>query len=368
MGPSVRHRPCCRAPSSALDLVLTSPQPSVESLDLESTRATREHPAGKPIQVALISNPTSGRNERHGLLAGVHDLLRTHPTVAHAEERSYEGIVRATRAAMSEDTGVIAVNGGDGTVQAVLTSMLSAPAGPLPVVAVLAGGTTNTTARNVGYGEAPLAALERVLTASARGVLAGSVERHRVLRADFEGSSQYGMMFGAGAVYHGIVFARDQLAARGVRGQFGAGLALATFLMKAIRRQDSPLSRPLEAGVIADGVPLPQESYVGMLASTMDRQFLGLNPYWGVGPGSMRFSAMRHPPRHLARALVPILRGRSSRWLDPEFGYRSLNADEVTIEFAGGFTLDGELFAPARRARRVALTARQSAYFLRAPG
>ncbi len=355
--------------------MLTSPQSSARSLDFDPARGesipprvTRDHPKGKPVRVALISNPTSGRNERHGLLARVHDLLRTHPTVAHFEERTYEGIVNATRTALRDDTGIIAVNGGDGTVQAVLTSMLSAPIGALPVLAVLAGGTTNTTARNVGYGQMPLEALERVLSASATGVLAGTVERHTVLRADVEGESQYGMMFGAGAVYHGIVFARDQLASRGVRGQFGAGLALAAFLLKAIRGKDSPLSRPLAADIVADGVTLPTVPYFGMLASTMDRQFLGLSPYWGVGPGSIRFSAMRHRPRHLARAIVPILRGRPSRWLDPEFGYRSLNADEITMEFSGGFTLDGELFEPARQARMLTLSARQSVWFLRAPG
>jgi len=328
---------------------------------------TRDHPKNQPIRVALISNPTSGRNERHGLLGGVHDLVRGHPTVAHFQERTYDGIVKATRTAMADEVGILAVNGGDGTVQAVLTSMLGAPVGSLPVLAVLAGGTTNTTARNVGYGEAPLAALERVLTGSAAGVLAGTVERRPVLRADADGDSQFGMMFGAGAVYHGIVFARDQLAARGVRGQFGAGLALATFLMKAIRGKDGPLAQPLEAEIFADGVALPSVPYLGMLASTMDRQFLGLCPYWGVGPGGIRFSSMRHQPRHLARIIVPILRARPSRWLVPEFGYRSLNAHDITLQFSGGFTLDGELFEPARRARRVALTARQSAYFLRAP-
>ncbi len=59
------------------------------------------------------------------------------------------------------------------------------------------------------------------------------------------------------------------------------------------------------------------------------------------------------------------MRGRQSPWLHPDFGYRSHNVDEVALTFQGGFTLDGELFEPAARARRLLLTARQSAYFLR---
>jgi diacylglycerol kinase (ATP) len=316
--------------------------------------------------VALISNPTSGRNARRGLLAGIHALLRSHPGVAHFEETRFEGIVEATRAVMADDTAIVAVNGGDGTVQAVLTSMLTAPATHLPVLAVLPGGTTNTTARNVGYGTRPLESLQRLLTASAAGRLAGVVQPNAVLRADLGLEPQYAMMFGAGGVYDGIVFAREQLASHGMRGQLGGGLALATFLMKALTGRAGSMFPPLTADVRIDGAALPPVPYFGMLTSTMDRQLLGVSPYWGIGPGRLRFSALAYRPQHLARAIVPALRGRPSRWLDPAFGYRSVNADEVAVTFAGGFTLDGELFAPAARERRVLLSARQSAYFLRA--
>jgi hypothetical protein len=76
---------------------------------------------------------------------------------------------------------------------------------------------------------------------------------------------------------------------------------------------------------------------------------------------------MHDRPQHLGRAIVPALRGRPSRWLHPDFGYRSHNADEVDLTFTGGFTLDGELFEPAAFDRRLLLSARQSAYFLRDP-
>jgi hypothetical protein len=174
------------------------------------------------------------------------------------------------------------------------------------------------------------------------------------------------MMFGAGAVYSGIMFAREQLASRGMRGQVGAGLALATFLAKALTGEGGTLFPPLAATVEVDGATLPTTPYFGMLISTIDRQFLGVSPYWGDGPGRLRFSAMRYRPQHLGRALLPALRGRPSQWLVPNFGYRSANTEQVDLDFAGGFTLDGELFAPAPQERRLTLTARQSAYFLRA--
>ncbi len=329
-------------------------------------RGPGEEPRRHPIRVAIVSNPTSGRNARRGLLKAIHELLASHPAVAHFEEATFGGIADATRAALADDAEILVLNGGDGTVQTALTSMLRMPLDRLPLLAVLPGGTTNTTARNVGYGRDPLAALRRLLEESARGTLAGHVERRAVLSVDLADGPQYAMMFGAGAVYDGIVFARRQLATHGMRGQLGAGIALATFVTRVLTGRAGAMFPPLAAEVRLDGTALPPARYFGILTSTMDRQFLGVSPYWGTGPGPIRASAMHDRPQHLARAIVPALRGRDSRWLRPEYGYQSRNVAEVAITFDGGFTLDGELFEPSGHARCLVLTARRSAYFLRA--
>ena len=101
------------------------------------------------------------------------------------------------------------------------------------------------------------------------------------------------------------------------------------------------------------------------LTSTMNRQVLGISPYWGVGPGRLRFSSLSYAPRRLPRAIVPLLLGRPSVHLRPELGYRSVNADEVCLTFDSGYTLDGELFEPSNSTARLTLSARQHAYFLR---
>ncbi len=325
-----------------------------------------EEPRRDPLRVAVISNPTSGRNARRGLLTAIQGLLTLHPSVAHFEQRTFEGIAESTRAALADDTEILVVNGGDGTVQAALTSMFRAATDRLPVVVVLPGGTTNTTARNVGYGRDPLAALRRLLEESARGALAGQIEPRPVLSVDLADGPQYAMMFGAGGVYDGIRFAREQLATHGMRGQLGAGIALATFVARAIMGRAGTMFPPISAGLRLDGATLPPTRYFGMLASTMDRQILGVSPYWGVGPGPIRFSALRDRPQRFARAIVPALRGQPSPLLRPELGYRSHNVDEMAITFDGGFTLDGELFAPTGRERCLTVTARRYAYFLRA--
>jgi hypothetical protein len=186
------------------------------------------------------------------------------------------------------------------------------------------------------------------------------------VRVETDGDLQYAMTFGAGAVYHGIVLARGRIEAHGVNGQLRDGLALATFLTKAVSGKGGALFPTLHAEFGIDGEWLPPQSYFGVLASTIDRQILGISPYWGVGPGPLRFSALGTGPRHLARAILPVLRGRPSAVLRPEFGYRSVNCTEVEARFDSGYTLDGELFAARDGATRVMLSGRQCGYFLRA--
>ncbi|MGH7787328.1 MAG: diacylglycerol kinase family protein [Candidatus Binatia bacterium] len=315
----------------------------------------------------MINNPLSGQNARRGLLDRVRTLLTAHPRVAHFEEVTFDGMGHAVDELLGSETEIIVVNGGDGTVQAVLTALLRSPLpAALPLLAVLPGGTTNTTARNVGYGRRPLRALQGLLDDAASGRLAGTVDQRAVLRVDADADPQYAMLFGAGAVYHGVAFARREVLSRGMRGQLGAGVAVATFLSHVVAGKGGRLFPPLHAEIRIDGqAPLPPEPYFGILTSTMDRQVLGLSPYWGVGPGRLRFSALSYAPQRLSRAILPALRGRPSVHLRPDLGYRSVNADEVCLRFDSGYTLDGELFEPAGDTTRLTVSARQHAYFLR---
>lgn len=328
-------------------------------------RIIGDEPRKRPLRVGVISNPQSGQNARRGLLMHVRELLQVHPQVANFDEDTVDGMVDAVEQMVRREIEILVVNGGDGTVQAVLTALLGTPADALPLLAVLPGGTTNTTAHNVGYGKRPLQALHRLLAESAQGKVAGTVERRPVLCADRGGDRRYAMMFGAGGIYHGILLARGPIESTGLRGDLGASLALATFMWKVVSGNGGTLFPPLHADIRIDGALVPREPYLGIISSTMDRTILGLHTYWGVGEGPVRFTALRCAPRHLPRALVSIVRGVSRPYMRAELGYRSVNADEVRMTFDSGYTLDGELFAPSEGPTQVTLSGRQCAYFLR---
>ena len=123
---------------------------------------------GRAIRLAVIHNPKSGGNRRRGRLHEIREQIAV-ARIPHREGDTLEGLVDGTQSLLRDGAEVIAVNGGDGTVQAVLTGLLRAEVeGPLPLVAVLPGGTTNTTARNVGYGVGTSAAIAELALSRAR--------------------------------------------------------------------------------------------------------------------------------------------------------------------------------------------------------
>lgn len=332
-------------------------------------RITGGIPQRRPLRVGIINNPLSGQNLRRGLLTHVTDLLQSHPQVARFDEATPDGMAAAVRELMHRETEILVVNGGDGTTQAVLTAMMSTPGDALPLIAVLPGGTSNTTARNVGYGRRPLPALQRILAESARGTLAGTVEKRPVLRVDHHDDARtpprWSMMFGTGGIYHGIRFARGPVKQNGAPGEFEAGIAIGVFLLKVLSGNGGKLFPIMHGRIRIDGEDIPPEPYLGLLASTMDTTILGLHTYWGTGPGPIRMSLLRVKPHHLMRAFILIIRGKSAPYMRPELGYRSVNANEVNITCDSGYTLDGELFDAGTPQTSVTLSGRQCAYFLR---
>lgn len=318
----------------------------------------------RPIRVAALNNPQSGWNRRRGM-GPVLDLLDA-AGVPHREADRFEDLAALSAELVAGGAELLIVNGGDGTVQAVLTGLLGGSGhGGSPLIAVLPGGTTNTTARNVGYGAGGRQAVEGLLREAASGRLEGRLEARPAVRVERGAEApRYAMFFGAGVIYHGIRFAKQSVESRGMRGQLGAGISLAVVLGKLMRGRREEFFPTLEARVRVDGTPLETRRFLGLFCSTMDKQFLGMNPYWGRGPGPLRFTALGHAPQRAWRAVIPVMRGRPNRHVRPENGYRSENAFEIDLSIDSGFTLDGELFE-AEPGERIRLSAPRNAFYLR---
>lgn len=321
----------------------------------------------RPIRTGVINNPLSFKNRRGNTLQDALDVMAAHARIPHHEVDRPEDIGAATRALLDAGSELLVVNGGDGTVQAVLTELFGGPRrDALPLIAVLPSGTTNMVAADIGAMTHPVPGLRRLLAAADEGRLLGTVIRRPVMRAQIAPGAApiFSMFFGSGAIYHGITFCRHYIATLGLRGELGPGLALAVFIAKIALGHGERLFPPLHLSGHLDGVPLERGAYRGVLVSTVSRQFLGLRPFWGSEPAPLKYSALSYSLRHMMRAVPAVMRGKPNRYVRPEYGYTSHNAHEVELHLDCGFTLDGELFVPSPGAP-VILRSGYTAAFLR---
>jgi hypothetical protein len=296
-------------------------------------------------RIGVVINPLSGGN-----LNGLGDIRRIiddHPQVVHCDVQTPQDVLAALRDFAHQEVDLLAVNGGDGTVQAVLTTLFHhQPFETQPLLAVLRSGTTSMTARDVGFSGSRVKSLEKLFRWAAIGTGNPRVIDRPVLRVQAPGhQTRYGMFFGASAIYQGIQYFHRKLNTKGLRGEVGPGLTILRFLWSAAHR-GSDFIPPVPVSVALDDHPAQQFDSFVVLVSTLERLFLGLYPYWGGESGPLHYTAVHARPRHLLQALPSILRGRSGAHGTPENGYYSHNAHEIKLNLAGGFTLDGQLYTP----------------------
>src|SRR5258708_31946715 len=100
--------------------------------------------------LAIIANPNAHRNRLWPLAA--RELRKAAPGVSILETRSAEELARAVAQLARERPRVIAIAGGDGTVQHTLTALDRALGPTLPPLALLGGGAYDSLASLGGRG------------------------------------------------------------------------------------------------------------------------------------------------------------------------------------------------------------------------
>ncbi len=316
-------------------------------------------------KLGLVTNPQSQYNLRHGTGA-VESVVDGAPDVVHACLTDMDQLPGVLRGFAAAGVDILAVNGGDGTVQGVLTELLEVrPFTSAPSVAILPGGMTNTIADNVGLRGSPATALSRLLDAMRREPSALHRAERRILRVE-NGAAyppQRGMLFGTAGIVRAIEMCRDEVHGRGLRSDWANGATLlgllANWLFLGGR---SEVFRGDEMSISLDGGPAERGSHVVVLATTVDRLFLRSRPFWNTETGPVKFTSIADPPKHLLRRVFTILYGGPDRAI-PEAAYRSRGASRVVLEMDCPFMVDGQVFNPPN-GRRVSITAEETVSFV----
>lgn len=304
----------------------------------------READLELPRRVGVLCNPHSGRNRR--CLQQVREEARRLPGAIYREAVDPIATAQGLQDLLAAGAELLVINGGDGTLQAALTYLLGpeGPKGSPPRLMVVAGGTTNMSAADVGARAAPRQAL-RCIGAWLAGTRGGPLRRDRpVLRVAGAGRAPvHGMFFGAGAIHTGVEYFHRRIAAIRAGSAFGPGLAFARMLFSVARPSQSWI-KPARLSLSVDEGAVQVGEYLLVLVSGLERLLLGSRPYWGLEPAPLHYTAIRYRPARLLRSLPFVLSG--GRGLRPreQDGYFSHNINTLSLGVEGGFVLDGERF------------------------
>ena len=104
-------------------------------------------------EIVAISNPLSGKNKRGGFEEFDH-LIRKYPAITHYVASQASEIVNALRICKQQNVKIIIINGGDGTLQLVLTFLRNDTQQIYnPKLVLLKAGTTSMNYGDVGCAE-----------------------------------------------------------------------------------------------------------------------------------------------------------------------------------------------------------------------
>ena len=319
------------------------------------------------MRIGLLNNLRAGKSDKQ--VWRLLSFLKQHRDVVSVETDRAGAVPEALAELARQEVELLVVNGGDGTLQHVLTEILGNRAfnGRIPMIAPLRGGRANMSALDLGAQRDPRKGLAAIIEAVKEGTLETRLAPRRVLRVrhDRRGSALYGMFFGGGIVYRGIELTNRAFPQGRSQGVAGATLVTASLLGRTALGNRDGIMTPNKAQILLDGELVPQGEFALLISTTLGRLFANMRPFWGTGPGGVRFTAMASGAQRMAAAFPGILRGKPAAFVTPESGYTSRNVKRAELRLDCGFTVDGEL-VPADPTRILSITADNCLRFLRA--
>ena len=244
--------------------------------------------------------------------------------------------------------GLVAIEGGDGTVMAATTALMAEAArtgeAPPPVI-LIAGGRTDLVARHLGCPRDP----DVVARLVERG---GRTRTLRPLRIEDEASVRYGWFVSTGAIPRAARYAHEVVYGRGDRAAGAASVAATVAGVLLSRRRFAEITAPTPFRVDLAGTALGPGHRL-MLATTLPHLMVGLDPFWGQGDGPVRVTLARADSTKLRRTFARVWAGRVPRDAEAR-GYVSRNLARFAYETDGPTLLDGE---PLTLTGRVTVTA-----------
>ncbi len=315
-----------------------------------------------PKKIALIYNPRSHTVTRSGSV-----LVKAAPLMGTAQLvriDDFDTLPAQVQALAKNGIERICIEGGDGTVLAVLSAALDPKTGfsQVPEFAVLPGGSTNLAYDILGLqASAPKEVAERLQSPDLTRV------QQRALHITLTNNPRphVGFLFSTGSLARAMRYVQREFHGDGKRGMTAVAGAILRFVLTPYKYHDSdgaPLLRPTDYHLQADTFALDR-THTMSITTTLPKLSLGINPFWGTGRGEIALTHVAWPLHGLRRALVKVLLGHSSKGF-AKYGFTSYRCVQYELTHHDTLMLDGEIL-PTPQDGRISVTTTDPLVFLR---
>jgi len=243
-----------------------------------------------------------------------------------------------------EGTNLLMVNGGDGTLQRLITALIDKlPESDLPMILPLRGGTANVVAGNIGVRKNPVDAVKILIDyfgAYKRGEEALSTLPVRPLKIT---DKKYGLKYGF-VFTNGLIYKIQQLFYKEKNPTFSTVVNLITTMIGGYVIRSRKIRRYFNKGlaeIYIDGKKYPEDKYLLTIASAFPKFLLWFAPFYNPeakGVDRFYFLATSVNPWFAIKNLRVITTGRQ---IPP----KTFNGtpERVSIKTNSGYGLDGEM-------------------------
>ena len=296
-------------------------------------------------RIALLSNPNSTGNLSQ--LPRIRAFCAEHPDIFHYEVEQPDQVGEALRTIARVRPKMLAINGGDGTVQAALTELVNGNhfGDRRPPVAVLPNGKTNLIALDLGAQGDPVVALQR-LVKLAEGDLAEHLVARELIALTSGGTKVpvIGMFLGGAGLADSMVYCRDKFYPLGrPNGLSHVITAIAVLLRQSFGLKAKFLPpRPSQIEVKVRRRSILRGRFSLLAVTTLEKLLLG-SEVKTAGNAPLKLLAIDTRSGSLLRGLFA---GMTRRLGSQKFsGVTVEEADEICIEGdRSSVILDGEMF------------------------
>lgn len=304
-------------------------------------------PRTSRARIALLSNPKSSGNIAK--LSRIREYCSDHPDIFHYEVEHASQIGEAMKVIARIRPKVLAINGGDGTVQVTLTELYNGGhfGDCPPPVAVLPSGKTNLIALDLGARGDPIETLERLIELARTDLSSSTVARELIAlrRPGADERPVIGMFLGGAALAETMLYCREKIYPLGLPNGLAHVLAALAGMVKLISRAKASFLPP-DTHPLSLSMPDQDSRLTGrfslLMVTTLDKVLLSMD-LGGRRQGALKLLAVDERPASVVAAFAASVRGRLGR--SKVRGVHFQETDEITIEGESSHViLDGETF------------------------